>query len=420
MRLFSILIFLLTFSLLSSCGRDAGRARAELTKLNYQFTADDFVRAASAGDEKAVDLFLDAGIEIDATAKNGATALMGAAENNATPILKRLIKKGAAFDKKDREGWTPMMKAIYGNKVEAVELLADQSREDLNRGLLLASLLGHTEVAQVLIKTGAEVDTTSPEGATPLGYARKLGNKNLENLLLEAGAESATSPLPEAAPSPVIASADRAGLLKDLKVMRNSPEEVWWKKYGLDLNDPKIFDLDGDSDGFSNSEEFLADTSPIDPSSHPAAAGKLTWENYHRESLPYSLDKVEEDTAVLVDNTGTAVNAKAGETVGDWTVAEVRNRKSVDKDGHPYDGSVLLVKNSAGEKIRLVPGIRPPASASYAEVKLPFSGEAQHLRAGEEFTLPDDGKRKYVVLDLREDQVVIKELTTGQTFTIAK
>ena len=407
----------LVLTLLTSCGRDAGRAKSDLRKMNYQFTTEDFVRAAKAGDEKAVDLFLDAGMDVNAATNTGATALLGAAENDATPIIKRLIKKGAAYDQKDKEGWTPLMKAVYGNKVDAIELLAENSRDDLNRGLLLASMLGHTASAKALLKAGAEVDTASADGSTPLTYARKSGNQDLEKILLEAGAEAVAVATPE----PKVATpSERVELVKDLKAMKASAEEAWWKKYGLDLNAPNILSKDSDGDGFSNSDEFLTDTSPIDPSSHPPSAARLTWENYHRESLPYTLDKVENDTAILVDNTGTPVKTKAGETVGDWKVMEVRNRKSVDKDGHPYDGSDLLVTDAAGQKLRLVPGIKAPANSSYATVKLPFSEEVQHLRAGEEFTLPNDGKRKYVVLDLREDQVVIKEQTSGQTFTISK
>ena len=420
------LILVLALALFTSCGRDSGHAKSDLLKMNYQFTAEDFVRAARAGDEKAVGLFIDGGMDVNAADKSGETALIGASENNATQVIKLLTKQGAAYDQKDKEGWTPLMKAIYANKIEAIQLLADNSRDDLNRGLLLASLLGYTEAAKVLLQKGAEVDTTSPEGKTPLSYALKSGNAALEKILLEAGAEgvpidqATQAVVADVSNAPTPALAEREALLKDLKTLKKSSEEAWWKKYGLDLNNPNIFTEDGDKDGFTNSEEFLADTSPIDPSSHPAAAGKLTWQGYHRENLPYSLQKVENETATLQDRNGASVQAKSGETVGEWTVAQVRFRKSYDKDGHSYDGSDLVVKDKAGQKIRLVPGVSGPANGSYVEVKLPFSDEVQHLRNGEEITLPNDGKRRYQVLDLREEQVVLKETTTGQTFTIAK
>ena len=43
----------------------------------------------------------------------------------------------------------------------------------------------------------------------------------------------------------------------------------WEKKYGLNVNDAADADLDKDSDGFTNKEEFEAGTDPTDPKSHP-------------------------------------------------------------------------------------------------------------------------------------------------------
>ncbi len=426
MNLWKFAALLIAAACLPSCGRDTGHAKSDLLKLNYQFTAEDFVRASRAGDEKAVGLFLDAGMNVNSATASGTTPLLGAAENNATAVIELLTRQGAAFDQKDKEGWTPLMKAIYGGKVEAVKLLADESKADLNRGLLLASLLGHTDVARVLLKHGAEVDAAGPEGRTPLSWARQSGNAELEKLLLEAGADStaaSSAPTPGAAsasPSPTPGSAEREALLKDPDTMRRSPEEAWWKKYGLDLNAADVFSRDSDGDGFSNRDEFLADTSPIDPSSHPAAASRLVWEGYHRERLPYSLEKVDQDTAILRDAGGASLPVHVGGNAGDWKVEQVRARALVDKDGHPYDGSDVRMVDPQGQKIRLVPGIDGPSNTSFASVRLPFSEETQRLHRGQEFTLPDDGGRIYVVLDLREEQVVIREKKSGQTFTISK
>lgn len=422
----SIALALLTVFLVAGCGRDAGHAKGDLIKMNYQFTPDDFVRAARAGDEKALKLFLAAGIEVNAADRNGTTALIGAAENNALKIIRLLARRGVDYDKKDREGWTALMKAIYGNHLGAVQLLAEFTKEDLNRGLLLASLLGHTEVAQWLLTHGAEADAVSDDGLTPLAYARKNGNAALETLLLEAGAEPVAASAPDATPvltpgPPATSSlVARELFLKNPKTTPDSPEEAWWKKYGLDLTQPDIFATDADEDGFSNAEEFLADSSPIDPSSRPPVASKLTFLSFHRESLPYRLEKVENRIATLRSSDGTRTPVKTGDTIGSWTVTNIRERPAYDKDGRPYTATDVAVRDDQGQTIRLVPGIGNVGSGSYVSVRLHSSEEIQRLHPGEEFTLPHDGNRRYVVLDLREDQVVLKEIASGATYTIGK
>jgi len=49
----------------------------------------------------------------------------------------------------------------------------------------------------------------------------------------------------------------------------------WVKKYGLDPANPADADADFDNDGFTNLEEFLANTDPTDPKSHPPIETKL-------------------------------------------------------------------------------------------------------------------------------------------------
>ena len=50
---------------------------------------------------------------------------------------------------------------------------------------------------------------------------------------------------------------------------RDGLPDVWENKYGLNPLDPSDADRDADGDGFSNKEEFVASTDPVDPKSHP-------------------------------------------------------------------------------------------------------------------------------------------------------
>src|SRR3954470_19568079 len=73
--------------------------------------------------------------------------------------------------------------------------------------------------------------------------------------------------------------------------------EAWFKKYGLDLNDPKMLDSDADHDGFTNKEEFLADTNPNDANSRPGVHASIRLKEFTEVRVPYTLRGVDGETA---------------------------------------------------------------------------------------------------------------------------
>ena len=66
---------------LSSCGDTQKEARSELTAKSFTFTVDEYIRAAREGNVAALRYFLEAGMAVDVTDAEGATALFRAAEN---------------------------------------------------------------------------------------------------------------------------------------------------------------------------------------------------------------------------------------------------------------------------------------------------------------------------------------------------
>ena len=96
--------------------------------------------------------------------------------------------------------------------------------------------------------------------------------------------------------------------------------EAWFKKYNLDLSDPKMLDADPDGDGFTNREEFLANTNPLDPNSHPPyppdPARFLRLKEYNEARLPLTLENIEGEKAHLKrsDEEGKVETVKTGDT----------------------------------------------------------------------------------------------------------
>jgi len=102
-------------------------------------------------------------------------------------------------------------------------------------------------------------------------------------------ADEQVAPAP-AEGSPITASAAPTGA-------EQAAYEAWFKKHNLDLNDPKMLDADPDGDGFSNREEFLADTDPHDPNSRPGIHKSIRMKEYIEVRLPFVLESIEGDKA---------------------------------------------------------------------------------------------------------------------------
>lgn len=117
------------------------------------------------------------------------------------PVVKACLLHGARFDIYNRYGGTALIPAAEKGHTEVVKLLANTPKypiDHINRlgwtALLEAVILGtggkvHTEIVSELIKAGSNVNIADKDGVTSLQHARKRGFKQIEALLLQAGAK---------------------------------------------------------------------------------------------------------------------------------------------------------------------------------------------------------------------------------------
>jgi outer membrane protein OmpA-like peptidoglycan-associated protein len=88
-----------------------------------------------------------------------------------------------------------MVNAVKNNDITKVESLLDQGvspnlkTEDGKTILMLATYLGHADIAKLLIEKGAEVNAKDNDGKTALMYAAEPGHVDMARLLLNNGAE---------------------------------------------------------------------------------------------------------------------------------------------------------------------------------------------------------------------------------------
>lgn len=120
------------------------------------------VLALREGSMRVFQVLLDQpGIQLEAPAANGNTALMMAAFKRNRPAAEALVARGAAVN---RPGWTP---------------------------LHYAAASGDEDIARLLIKHGAKVDALSPPASgayTPLMMAAREGHPDMAAFLTSQGA----------------------------------------------------------------------------------------------------------------------------------------------------------------------------------------------------------------------------------------
>ena|SRR3712207_3907919 len=136
---------------------------------------DDTVQSAylistsEVGDDpRLLELTLQNGADVDSLDSYNGTGLIRAAERGYPKIIQRLLETNIDVDHVNNLGWTALLEAI---------ILGDGGPS-------------HTEVVRLLVQRG-EADPNLPDGngVTPLQHARQNGYTEIEEILLDAGAE---------------------------------------------------------------------------------------------------------------------------------------------------------------------------------------------------------------------------------------
>lgn len=202
--------------------------------------------------------------------------------------------------------------------------------------------------------------------------------------------------------------------------------EAWFKKNNLDLADAKMLEADPDGDGYTNRDEFLADTDPHDKNARPGIHQGIRLKEYNEVRLPLVLEAIEGDTARVrrTDQPeAKAVKVKAGDTIRGLPlkVQRVETREDFDKSGERISLSqVALEDSSTHEKIVLMKDLPARTAATYAVLVSPDGKTTAKVRKGDTFEWPAEPGVKYRVVDLSQDQAVLQQVETKRTWTIPR
>lgn len=152
--------------------------------------------ACNSGDAGRVRALLDDGADINAIdANGGCTALTVAVRacKGDQDIVQILLKSGADPDIREEGGKTALYIAVENRFAEVARLLIEAGA-DVNLGVygrtpILAWKFHNTEIAECLIKHGANIKARDCHGLTALHLAARYGAENMIARLIDAGAD---------------------------------------------------------------------------------------------------------------------------------------------------------------------------------------------------------------------------------------
>ncbi len=121
--------------------------------------------------------------------------LIQAVEDNNLIEVERLVVEGANVNLKNNDTNTILMWAVYLGHTEIVEVLIDAGAnvniQTINRGetaLIMAVVNGYFDIVELLIVAGTDVNLKTNDGFTALSLADNQGYTEIVELLKTAGA----------------------------------------------------------------------------------------------------------------------------------------------------------------------------------------------------------------------------------------
>lgn len=234
-RLMLLLVFV---GLLSGCVTSPEEAQLQLAQMDRTYSEEAFLQAAGDGDDTAVALYLEAGMDPNTADRHGVTVLMMAAAGGDLRTVKILLSAGADPQVRNEAGWTALTYAERNGWSEVATVLKEagaggsqqEFRDELARlgipydpdlfltiartrpdliliyvgagadpdardsdgvtAMMLAAAADRPEVVRGLLSLGVDINAQDVNGWTALTYAEASGAERVADLLRQDGALS--------------------------------------------------------------------------------------------------------------------------------------------------------------------------------------------------------------------------------------
>jgi hypothetical protein len=161
-----------------------------------------FIRAVEIGDFEYAEAWLEHGVPIDASSKDGTTALIAASATGNLTAVRFLLQEGAAVDVRDHRGLDAIDHALLNGHTPAVSILNRHLIQESQPGsverrlwaanipfsrlsFLTSAEEGDAEAVRLFLEAGYDTGFRGPEGETALEKAVKGGHVQTAQILLE-------------------------------------------------------------------------------------------------------------------------------------------------------------------------------------------------------------------------------------------
>lgn len=193
-----------------------------------------------------------------------------------------------------------------------------------------------------------------------------------------------------------------------LDVDGDNMPDLWEGKYGLNPSDKSDAQGDLDSDGFSNLEECLAKTDPVDAKSFPELPAKLRLRKVITEPFFLRFQGVNEISAGVFQyqlnlrSLERTYFAKIGDEIEGYKVVEYVPAAAA---------GPIVVMQQGDKKIQLIKGQAVQQEELIAQLVFLLDRSPIRARVGDVITLKD---QQYKVVDIKRNSVVIRDVKTDK------
>ena len=188
----------------------------------------------------------------------------------------------------------------------------------------------------------------------------------------------------------------------------------WLEDFDLPVAESDVLTQDADGDGFTNLDEWLGHTNPLERDSHPSYTFKLRLRSFAQDPFPllfsssvegiFGINNIDPSVPTQFLHLGDMIRGTK------YRITDYSEKHARDKYGTLLDVSELTLEQAdTHDRVTLVKEKRAVSPESVANFLYTWGGleESFAVRKNEEFSLKPLDDVKYKLLDVQPDKAVI-------------